>query len=292
MCTFSASYTTHEVFLETSFRTYHMKPDRYKNNGNILLATSKGLLTTDGTTTSTLVPFQTHGFAQINATHVAVVDYFKHCIKVLNRETNETRPAAGTCGSYGGYSEGKVGVGKLRYPMDVQVDLRNPGSLLIADSGNSALRSVNLLTGELTTVIRGGLIQPRRLLWTDQRLFVTNLNSYISEVIWSDDGTASNILIVKSTVSGDRMGRFDEARLLRPYRMLRIRENLYLIADCGSMKLKLMNTNKQVIGPVCLFKEDPCVGSTRLRVHPLSLMKDGDNIYVGTGRNIYKLGGK
>jgi len=268
-----------------------MELDKYKNDGSLLLGTSSGLLTTDRQTTSTLVSFHVRGFTQLNTTHVVLADYSSHCIKLLTREDNNIKVMAGSCGSWG-YKKGGVGVGQLSNPWEVQIDVRNPGKLLVTDQGNHALRSVDMKTGELSTVINTGFSTPRGLLWAGRELLVANLGYYISQVSWSSNGRVSNTLLAGSTSRGDVIGSFDVARFNYPYDIEEVTDNLFLVAEYGQRKLKLMDMEKKIVGPVCFQGEDPCTESSLLPDGPLALLNVGGAIYVGMYRNIYKLSGE
>jgi len=268
-----------------------MELDKYKNNGSLLLGTDNGLLTTDGQTTSTLVSFELTGFTQLITTHVVLVDYRSHCIKLLTREDNNIKVMAGSCGTRG-YKEGGVGLGQLYYPWGVQIDVRNPGKLLVTDQFNQALRSVDMKTGELSTVINTGFRYPTGLLWAGRQLLVVNLFHYISQVSSSSNGTVSNTLLAGSTSDGDVIGSFDIAGFASPHDIEEVTDNLFLVADRGNRKLKLMDMKKRIVGPVCFKGEDPCTESSLLPDRPWSLLNVGGAIYVGMRQNIYKLSGE
>jgi len=269
-----------------------MELDKYKNDGSLLLGTEKGLLTTDGQTTSTLVSFTVPGFTQLNTTHVVLVNRNSHCIKLLTREDSNIKVMAGSCGT-SGYKDGKVGVGQLYYPDKVKIDVRNPGKLLVTDGNNHALRSVDMKTGELSTVINTGFRYPEGLLWAGRQLLVTNWEYYISRVSWSSNGTVSNTLLAGSTTnSGDVIGSFDIARFRYPSNIEELTDNLYLVADYSNRKLKLMDMKKKIVGPVCFEGEDPCTESSLLPARPFALLNEGGAIYVGMYQNIYKLSGE
>jgi len=268
-----------------------MELDKYKNDGSLLLGTSKGLLTTDGQTTSTLVTFLVTGFTQLNTTHVVLVERNSHCIKLLTREDSNIKVMAGSCGT-NGYKEGGVRVGQLSYPWGVQIDVRNPGKLLVTDQRNHAVRSVDMKTGELSTVINTGFSDPVGILWAGRQLLVAN-SVYTSQVSWSGNGTVSNTLLAGSTTSrGDVIGSFENARFDYPYDIEKLSGNLFLVADTENFKLKLMDMKKRIVGPVCFKGEDPCTESSLLPNRPLSLLNEGGAIYVGMVKKIYKLSGE
>jgi len=268
-----------------------MELDKYKNDGSLLLGTDSGLLTTDGQTTSTLASFWLMGFTQFNTTHVVLVNYHSHCIKLLTREDNNIKVMAGSCDTYG-YKEGGVGVGQLYYPWEVQIDVRNPGKLLVTDEHNNALRSVDMKTGELSTVINTGFSHPSGFLWAGRQLLVANHYHYISQVSWSSNERVSNTLLTGSSSSGDVIGSFDIARFTKPHDIEEMADNLYLVADTENKKLKLMDMKKKIVGPVCFKGEDPCTESSLLPDVPQSLLNVGGAIYVGMRQHIYKLSGE
>jgi len=267
-----------------------MELDKYKNDGSLLVGTSSGLLTTDGQTTSTLVSFLVPGFTQLNTTHVVLADYTSHCIKLLNREDNNIKVMAGSCGT-NGYKEGGIGVGQLNLPWGVKIDVRNPGKLLVTDKSNNAVRSVDMKTGELSTV-NTGFGYPVGILWAGRQLLVVNLFHYISQVSWSSNGTVSDTLLAGLKSRGDVIGSFDIARFYNPYNIEEVSDNLFLVADYNNRKLKLMNMKKRIVGPVCFKGEDLCTESSLLPDRPFALLNVGGVIYVGMVRNIYKLSGE
>jgi len=268
-----------------------MELDKYKNDGSFLLGTSSGLLTTDGKTTSTLVSFYVAGFAQVNTTHVVVADHRSFCLRMLNRKDNSSKVMAGSCGN-DGYKEGGVGVGRMRSPYGVHIDVRNPGKLLVADEFNHALRSVDMETGELSTVIQTNFKRPRSLVWAGENLLIANWYNDVSQVSWSSDGTVSNTLLAGALVNGaDVIGSLDVARFASPHDVEKVTDNLYLVADFGNRKLKLMDMKRKIVGPVCFKGEDPCTESSLLPHRPCASLNVGGAIYVGMVPNIYKLSG-
>jgi len=184
-------------------------------------------------------------------------------------------------------------VGQLSYPYGVQIDIRNPGKLLVTDQFNHALRSVDIETGELSTVIDTGFNQPVGLLWAGKQLLVTNWHQYISQVSWSSNGTVSNTLFAGSIRrSGDMTGSFDIAKFANPHEIEKVTDNMYLVSDYKNKKLKLMDMKKRIVVPVCFKGEDPCTKSSLLPHRPFALLNVGGAIYVGMDSEIYKLCGE
>jgi len=270
-----------------------MEVDQYKEDGGLLVSTSQDLLTTDGETSTVLTSnkMTITSFAQINSSFVALVDYKNHCIKTMNRRNKRIRVLAGTCNTTG-YTEYGVTKGQFFYPWGLELDVRNPGMLLVTDQYNQALVSVDINTGTLKTILKFGLKQPSGLRWDGVDLFVTNYYYFITKVSWSSNGTISNKIVVGSrTTPGDKIGKVNEAKLRSIYSIKEVADGLFLVADYGNRKLKLLDINKHFIGPVCFSGELDCETSSLLPFGPVSLLKIGREVYVGMYNDIYKLYG-
>jgi len=271
-----------------------MELDLYRDDGSTSIMFSyKYLNTTDGTTPTTLATIQSSyitGFKQVNRTHVAVAAHSQHCIKMLNRVDNNLRTLAGTCGRRG-YVEGGVGTGRLYYPYGIEIDVRNPDRLLVTDYFNHALRSVDLHTGELSTVIKSGFKFPRYIGWADNKLLVSN-SHYISQVSRGADGSVTNIKLAGSLSRGYVDGSFNTSRFYSPSGITRVGYNMYLVADYNKV-LRLLDFNSKQVGPVCFDGETSCTISSQLPDKPLSILTVGEDVYVGMwSKGIYKLSGE
>jgi len=271
-----------------------MEPDLYRDDGSIMFSIWEYLKTTNGTTPTTLATIQSSditGFKQVNKTHVAVVDYDQNCIKMLNRVDNNLRTLAGTCGSEG-YVEGGVGTGRLYRPYSIEIDVRNPDRLLVTGQFNHALRSVDLHTGELSTVINSGFNYPKYVVWADNKLLVINTN-YISQVSWGADGSVTNIKLAGSLSPGYVDGSFNTSRFDFPLGITRVGYNMYLVADHYNKVLRLLDFNSKQVGPVCFDGETSCTNSSQLPDKPWSILIVGEDVYVGmSSKGIYKLSGE
>jgi len=293
---FSASkiiYVLDDNPLNLSTVIHHMDVDRYLYNFQILISTDTGLITTNGNNIWALTPsMDIHGFTQINATHVVLIDRIHHCLRMLDRVTSHIVVLAGTCGTTG-YSDGLIGTGKFYNPDSVVVDTRNAGQVLVTDTANNALRSVSISTGEVRTVIDSGFELPQGLLWASDHLLVTNY-VYISSVRWLDNGTIVNYKVAFSRL-GDVYGTMDESKVRRSSNLVRLREKMFLIDDTGSRKLKLVDFNEGLVKPFCIYQEDICTTNSSALPRPAikaPMLKVGDDtIYVALATSVYKLKG-
>jgi len=271
-----------------------MELDLYRDDGSIMFSSYKYLKTTDGTTPTTLANIQSSfitGFKQVDKTHVAVVAHNLHCIKMLNRVDNSLRILAGKCDNRG-YVEGGVGTGRLYTPHSIEIDVRNPDRLLVTDCSNHALRSVDLHTGELSTVINSGFRYPSYVAWADNKLLVSN-HHYISQVSWDADGSVTNIKLAGSLSDGYVDGSFNTSRFGYPLGITRVGYNMYLVADRDNKVLRLLDLNSKQVGPVCFDGETSCAISSQLPDYPRSILTVGEDVYVGIpDKVIYKLSGE
>ena len=206
---------------------------------------------------------------------------------MYNREDKSKRVLAGECG-VSGYVDGVSA--RFSFPWGVEVDERNPGHLLITDGFNHALRSVDVTSGTVSTVIRTGFYYPRGLTWYNGRLLVVNFN-YISEVAWTSDGTATNNMLTGNRTIGYRDGAFTGAQFYYPFDINQWKDDFFLVADQSNKRLRMLDMTTRKVLPVCIGSTTNCTTSTSLSLGPRSLLISNGAVYVGdwNGKGIYKL---
>ena len=266
-----------------------MEFDLYTIDGSIMFSDKTKLQKTNAKTTTMVASgFRfVNGFKQLNSSHVAVVDRARHCIKIVNRENSSYTVYVGTCDA-SGFVDGRSA--KFSFPFSVEIDERNPGHLLVTDHRNHALRSFEVTSGAVSTVIKTGFNYPKGLTWYDGHLLVSN-NHYISEVSWSSNGAVSNNKLTTTTTYGYKNGDFSIAQFEYPHEIKQIREGLFLVADQGNSKLRLLNMSTRKVLPVCISFSAPCTTGTTLS-YPLFILVSEEEVYVGGYKEIHKLTGK
>ena len=266
-----------------------MSSDLYRNDGSILFSNSSQIHTTNGKQTSVVSSGYRliTGFKQLNFSHIVIVDNNDHCIMMLKREDNSRLTLAGTCGA-SGFEDGTSA--KFKYPWGIEFDERNPGHLLITDYGNNALRSVDVTSGIVSTVIRTGLNSPVGLTWYNGRLLVVHYSDRIAEVTWSSDGSVTNNILTGNNTSGYRDGDFTVAQFYYPIDIYQWKDGFHLVVDQYYRRLRLLDMTKRKVLPVCIGSTTSCTTSTSLPSNPRSLLVINDTVYVGAFRgDIYKL---
>ena len=279
-----------ERFASSLTYVQHMEVDLYKNDGSILYSDVNYLKTTDGKSYKTLfLGFVfVSGFLQITNDKVVVVDNLMHCLRLIDRTSNTNRRLVGTCHGPG-FADGKNA--KFYHPWDIEFDERNPGNLLVTDFSNGALRSVDVEAGTVSTIIRSGLYIPRGLTWYKGSLLITN-NHYISELSWNANGAVTNTKLTAGASAGYRDGAFSSAMFSNPHEIRQIGEDLFLVADYGNHKLRLIDMAKKEVMPVCFGPTDKCnFGSALLLDQIVSILKTDDAVYVGQFHQISKVSG-
>jgi len=145
----------------------------------------------------------------------------------------------------------------LFYPYSIEKDARNHKQLLVTDYSNRALRSINLSTGELGTVLNLGLNYPRGLTWKGNKLLIANYG-FISQVSWLRNGSAIAITLVGSTSLGNADGTFQDSKFEYLHELADVGDNFLLATEHAYNILRLIDFNDQVVGPVCFNGENPC----------------------------------
>ena len=121
---FRIEKSTPTDFISTSYLVCHMELDRYRP-GYLLYTEKRALMTSDGTTTHLIAGNSTQGgyregvgaearfnyitgFAQISVKLIVVADFYNHCMRLIDRTTNNTSVFSGQCKSRG-YEDGRPG---------------------------------------------------------------------------------------------------------------------------------------------------------------------------------------
>jgi len=163
--------------------------------------------------------------------------------------------------------------------------------LLIADENNHALRSVDLLTGELSTISKMGFNFPKGLAWFGNKLLVAN-EHYISQVTWLSNGSVTNNQVAGAKKNSYVDGSFNLATFGYPREIIKVLANKYIVCDFYNGILRLMDFESKLVVPVCFNGENICKKSSQLPHRPLSVLKVEDDIYIGMRDGIYRVKGK
>ena len=269
-----------------------MEFDLSRNDGSILFDGERNIYSTDKKTTAVVASGLDYilSFKQVNSTHVAVVESNTNRITMVNRKGNSS--IVWVDGDLKCDVKWMHDYDATSYdPYNVELDERNSGHLLFTDRHNHALRSVDLTSGKVSTVIRTGFFHPRGLTWYNERLLVCN-EQYISEVSWSTDGAVSNNKLTSTVALGYRDGDFSIAEFNYLLEIKQIKDELFLVVDRDNRRLRLLNMSTRKVLPVCIGSSASCTNGTTLYPRPYSILISDKEVYVGRYDEIHKLTGK
>lgn len=285
---FKAENITQEPVRES---VYYMEEDMYLE-GNLLFITHKKIRTTNSTTTRTVWTGDEYilGFTQLNRTHLAIADRINDCIILLDRTVDSSTVLAGQCGSRGDV-DGNASTARLSSPGPI-IKGRRPDELLVTQSGN--LRSVNINTGSVTTMVRG-MRGAWYMAWYGDSLLIA-CGTYMAEVSWDSDNNATFVVLAgQEDRNGDVNGAFNESRFQFSTVITSLSTHTFLVRlyvyngdPSWVPQLRLLDMERRLVLPVCLAKF--CEVNHDIK-QVSSLLRTKDALYVGQNGIITKLTG-
>ncbi len=141
-----------------------------------------------------------------------IADAGNHVIRYWDRETGSTGLVAGLPGGEG-MADGFFDGARFSSPRALALS-DDETTLVVADTGNSAIRKVSLANGEVTTMIGDDMESPLDLAMHGQDLFVTDV---ALQVVWHYDGSELEVLAGgQDDEEADPDGVGDEALFAEP----------------------------------------------------------------------------
>lgn len=152
-----------------------MEMDRY-SDGRLPFADYSSLKTTDGTTTQRIAGQATNygytewkglaarfqeitGYYQVNSRSVLVVEFWNHCLRLVEHLTGQPQAYSGRC-TKSGYIDDDGSEALFSFPTCIIADNQNHENLIITDRNNKAVRHVNIKTGSHIYILQ---IQPENI---------------------------------------------------------------------------------------------------------------------------------
>lgn len=203
-----------------------------------------------------------------------------------------------------GFEDGESGTASFNAPQGITFD-PDRNVLYVADVGNHALRSIDLATGEVSTLVgdgqlgwppMGGAIGESRLnspwdvLYSDDFIYVANAGSH---QIWAVDIARERVApLIGSALEGTTNGPFANAQLAQPsgLALSQFGELFFADSESSSVRVGLLLTGVTdlvVGGDESLFEfgdVDGMGNEARLQ-HPLGLALDESTLYVADTYN-------
>ena len=293
--------------MRTQSQIHSMVPDKFVE-GNILFADGNSLKTTDGKSvhlivgnptvtgyvegTASLARFSSiGGIYQINRTHVVLSDINNHCLRMVHRETYHTAPFVGRCGA-AGHRDGIDP--QFHSPRSIDLLSENPPVLIVSDYYNNALRAVNLLDRNVSTLpLASKPTNPRSAMLDKSRdaLFFSilrqirkvNLVDYSVEIIAGSGG------------SGIADGWFNQATFGDLWGIVKLSENVLVVADQKYSRLRVLDLQQQSVRSILTGGSDQDADSN-IRAgwvpSPQSLLVVDGFLYIGGSQVMKRVKGE
>lgn len=303
-------------YSNTESDVFHLEADDMIR-GNILFSDGSSLKTTDGRTTTTIsgtanrngyddwggpqpVRFNLiTGFAQQGKKrYVIVVDNGNHCLRLIDRKTQQVSQLAGAC-QQAGFVDGKNA--RFNLPWGVTRDsLRAKRYLIVTDTKNNAIREVNKNNGEVTTLFaaRGGGGQMREPTGISQNPVTGDFYLTSQHAVYRYRyGDAQPIRLSGSDKEWGFMDGSDWTRksfFNAPSDVLSLAGNKLVVADQYNSKLRVIDEKAGGVTSICSGDSGSRNGNIKScqLVKPYSLLAMTGYLYVGEHRRIRKVQGE
>ena len=215
-------------------------------------------------------------FAQISEKLVIVADLRNHCLRLIDRTTNNTSEFSGLCGGSFGYEDGRPGRFKLLE--SAVLDKRDKNQLLILDPNNLAVRTVNVSSRVVDTFVWSDSLKYIRGITQEEEsgdLYVTAYHA-----LYRITYTQRTVTLISGS-PGWNSGYGDSTLLNSlfdyPRELLFITSNTLLIADWDNNKLRLLDMNSDKV---------TTLNVTNSLYRPASLLLTNNSLYVGQYKKI------
>ena len=305
-----------QILQVRKLKHYHITTEswvRYKAEdefvpGNLLFVDQNALRTTDGTTTSPIAGLSEsagyiegvganarfsyiRSFIQLSRSHVILTDYGNHCVRCVDRTTNETSTYTGNCTNRGN----RDGVNALFYrPASILVDLMNFQQLIISEFNSRSLKTINTACKNVSIFYRD-ITHRYHLNHLLQDAETGNIHVTFSHSVGLYNYQSRTFSIITgSTSSGFVDGEFSQLRFDYPRGLAFLSRSTVLVADQNNHKLRVLDLRSNTSSSICSGARahaDGGLASCSL-FDPLSLFTVNNTVYIGEGGFIRVFQGK
>ena len=283
-----------------SYYVYHMEADLYKP-GFLIYTDKHSLKTTDGKLLEIIAGntnqhgykegaagearfYYIQGFTQISNSTILVSSTNEGCIRQIDRVTGMTSVFVGQCQSTG-YQDGKRSIAKFYYPKAMSVDIIDPNRLLVMDYWNGAIRTVEINTGEVSTLFKEKTLNPFKRFVQDD---VTGDLIFIAQepqqslFRLSYNGTDLTTLVARSSYGGNTDGDFSVTKFKSPQGIAKLDSDAILITDSYNDNIRTIDLKQNKSGTLRFCGSCGSIDS------PFSVYCMKDSLYIGQYRKILK----
>lgn len=287
-------------------------------SGNLLFADGSSLKTTNGTITHEVTGIakqdgyvngaasearfnSIRSFVQMmESKQVIIVDAKNHCLRLLNRTSNQTSDYAGKCEEIG-TADGIGTAARLTAPCATLFDPNQPNLVYFSDHSNGRIRRLNTTTVNVISLgyeIKESQFITASFAWpTDTyEYFLVPSDSSILKYELSDVQNNATYFVNTSVPVGSSRsslcdGQLADARLGNLIGIVAVSKDVYLVSEGEGNKLRLVDTQNETIMSICNGEARNANGSLEkcsLNT-PLAISLIDDVLYIGTVGQIKKL---
>jgi hypothetical protein len=205
----------------------------------------------------------------------------------VDRETLRASTFAGNC-TVRGYRDGDDAL--FNYPRGIIKDPHLDDKVIVTDSGNHAIRQIDINTRITTTLLKGSVYSPYQIVYdavTDTFLISS------SYAISRYDSNTNVITVVSGGGSLDFSdGDLSQAKFYHPSNLIVLNERATLVADFGNALIRVLDFENSTVSSVCIpqlyavaVTEDGSAKSCKLD-GPIGLLYREGVLYVGQSKVI------
>lgn len=294
-------------------RVYHMAIDRI-SPGYLLFSDNGAVKLTNGSSTQTiagqaLIPGYRNeigeearftlvmSFVHLNDTHLILADSGNYCLRLLNLLGKAVTDFIGAC-TKRGREDGVGTLAKFLSPWEIvrgQEDHKD--KIFVMDKNLDAIRSVNIQTKEVTTLIKSSELTDMdsiAVTAASADILIAISRNYIREVSISAEEKLLPKLF-KSDNIGSVDGPFSEATFLDLRDTIPIARDVYLIASDQTLpRLRVVDLSGERVSSICMGQRDFKPGEIdECQIsQTYSLLLVDNMIYIGGTKQIYTLSGE
>lgn len=295
--------------VRTEGRVFHMEPD-LRIVGNLLFSDLHSLKSSDHNTT-TLIAGSTEemghavgpaldaryqsitGFVQLDSDHVVAVSWGHSCLHLIDRANATSIQFSGVCGNPG-YTDGTVEA-KFKNPVGIIKNINNASEIIIGDTGNNALRLLDIETRNVTTLFHDAvmLVAPRCMVFDRSHTNTIYLTGSYSAIYKFNLFTkVMELLAGGINQHGLVDGLLSQSKLSYPREIAQVTDRVFAVATHNAVRL--LNTQTEMMWTYCIgeplisqgLAETPCNLTT-----PRSAVVINDTLLIGGDNDIIEIPG-
>lgn len=298
---------TMSTFITRDLPTTHIDRDKFIP-GNIIFSGFNALWTTDGNTTELIAGNSTsygymegvgeevifgyiYSFVQLTPSLVIVSDYRAHCLRAVDRHTQQSQPFAGNCTNKGDIDGPDP---MFNGPSGVICDNKDSEALIVADLFNFALKKVDITSSSVVTMVRtwNALRYPKCLAQEQAtgNIYIT-IYFGISKYVYAD----GKVDIISGFLEnqGFRDGPLRAAWYRDPEGILILDDEKLATFDRTNNRIRLVDLQADNVSSICsdYGHVDGDLDLCRM-IFPRTGVVVDDKLYIGSEQSIRVLAGE